>query len=302
MRIKNKFRERLIKYREEAGLTRKELAHLVGIRPEIVTAYENYSHKCPKMLYRYYELAKALKIPMSHLVTNDEMEEFSFASKLNYYRQSKCITVNEFCRKTGITDIQLKMYESFRAPKEITISDDIVEKFARVLGIPAYKLQPQYDVEIDKMTQGEIIRYHRIRLGFKQIDVARLTGFSKQLLVELENDHIHEYDHMKVLRVVEVLKIPPHYIFSDRSIYDKENWKFSQRLKYYRVSMGYSQDELVENAHYICNSLAISDFEVRGIIPHINIIAILASAIGIPVHYLSDAPDVGYNLFSVMKI
>lgn len=303
MEIEKNFSKRLMFYREKAGLSRKELAYEAGVRPETITSYETYPDKYPRMLYRYYELARALKIEMSCLISEEEIDEFSFASKLNHYRQVKRISVKDFCKKTDITEDQLANYESIRTNRNNSIPSKVVDKFAAVLGISSSKLQAKTEVDFKYMTRGEIIKHYRLMNGFKQSDVAFRVCVSSRYLTMLETDEIHDnLDKMKILRIAEELKIPMHLIFKDKSVYDKENWTFAQRLRYYRAMFGYSQDELVKNAHCICTRYNLTDYEVHGVVPHINVIAVLAGALGIPVHYLSDAPDVGENLFSIMKI
>lgn len=290
--------ERLRFYREDAGLTQKELAEKVGLIGAYISAYELES-KNPLLvipLIKITEIAEVLNVSFSDLVTEQEMKSVNFGRKLRFYRSLQGLTKEELAGKMQMSVEQINQYETTEK-----LSNQMTQKFADVLNIPLYFLSSNIDTntDVESMSFGEKIKFYRLEMGMNQKTLCEKTGINPTTISKYETDIVMEINFVNVIRIATVLNIPCKSLMKfEENIDDINSLPFGMKLKYYRETKNMSQDDLAEKLNTYRSVVSAYESGVR--IPNIVKISCIAEALEIPIKFLTDTRDVPINLFNFM--
>lgn len=125
------FGEKMIKWREAAGLTRKELARKLNVS---LTAVKNWEtgHSTPK-LTKYSEIAKVLSIDVREMGLDANLNLEKIGDRIKYARLLRGMSIEAFSYEFGFAIQTVKSWESHTAD----VSEPSLGRISRALNIPA---------------------------------------------------------------------------------------------------------------------------------------------------------------------
>lgn len=164
-------------FREERGLTLKELAPMVNLSYSFLSALERGTKK--PSLPTLKKIAQALNVPVSYLVA--DTDENTTAKKLKFIREGRSLSIEDLAELSGITAEQIEAIEQGTLHPDM----DTLEKLADSLGVTI-----RYFLEriSDSVTLGTRLRKVREEKGITVTDLAEKAGVSPGLISQIEQD------------------------------------------------------------------------------------------------------------------
>ena len=128
--IQSNFGEKMIQWRENAGLTRKEFARKLNVS---LTAVKNWEtgHSTPKAT-KYSEIAKVLGINVRDMGLDDDLDLDRIGDRIKYARLLRGMSIEAFSYEFGFAIQTVKSWESHAAE----VSEASLERISRALKIP----------------------------------------------------------------------------------------------------------------------------------------------------------------------
>ncbi len=125
------FGEKMLKWREAASLTRKELARKLNVS---LTAVKNWEtgHSTPK-LTKYSEIAKVLGIDVREMGLDANLDLNKIGDRIKYARLLRGMSIEAFSYEFGFAIQTVKSWESHTAE----VSDPSLGRISRALDIPS---------------------------------------------------------------------------------------------------------------------------------------------------------------------
>ena len=133
------FGEKMLAWREKAGLTRKELARKLNVS---LTAVKNWETgpSTPK-LTKYSEIAKVLNIDVRDMGLDANLDLNKIGDRIKYARLLRGMSIEAFSYEFGFAIQTVKSWESHTAE----VSEPSLGRISRALDIPA----SFFDMEVD---------------------------------------------------------------------------------------------------------------------------------------------------------
>ncbi len=124
------FGEKMLKWREVVGLTRKELARKLNVS---LTAVKNWEtgHSTPK-LTKYSEIAKILSITVKEMGLDENLDLTKIGDRIKYARLLRGMSIEAFSYEFGFAIQTVKSWESHTAD----VSEPSLGRISRALDIP----------------------------------------------------------------------------------------------------------------------------------------------------------------------
>ena len=126
------FGEKMSKWREDAGLTRKELARKLNVSLTAVKNWET-SHSTPK-LTKYSEIAKVLNISVKEMGLDANLDLTKIGDRIKYARLLRGMSIEAFSYEFGFAIQTVKSWESHTAE----VTEPSLERISRALNIPSH--------------------------------------------------------------------------------------------------------------------------------------------------------------------
>jgi len=125
------FGEMMLKWREDAGLTRKELARKLNVS---LTAVKNWEtgHSTPK-LTKYSEIAKVLNITVKEMGLDANLDLTKIGDRIKYARLLRGMSIEAFSYEFGFAIQTVKSWESHTAE----VTEPSLGRISRALNIPS---------------------------------------------------------------------------------------------------------------------------------------------------------------------
>ena len=125
------FGEKMLKWREDAGLTRKELARKLNVS---LTAVKNWEtgHSTPK-LTKYSEIAKVLNITVKEMGLDANLDLTKIGDRIKYARLLRGMSIEAFSYEFGFAIQTVKSWESHTAE----VTEPSLGRISRALNIPS---------------------------------------------------------------------------------------------------------------------------------------------------------------------
>ncbi len=125
------FGEKMLKWREDTGLTRKELARKLNVS---LTAVKNWEtgHSTPK-LTKYSEIAKVLNITVKEMGLDANLDLTKIGDRIKYARLLRGMSIEAFSYEFGFAIQTVKSWESHTAE----VSEPSLGRISRALNIPS---------------------------------------------------------------------------------------------------------------------------------------------------------------------
>ena len=125
------FGEKMLRWRELVGLTRKELARKLNVS---LTAVKNWEtgHSTPK-LTKYSEIAKVLHITVIEMGLDANLDLTTIGDRIKYARLLRGMSIEAFSYEFGFAIQTVKSWESHNAE----VSEPSLGRISRALDIPA---------------------------------------------------------------------------------------------------------------------------------------------------------------------
>ena len=125
------FGEKMSRWREEVGLTRKELARKLNVS---LTAVKNWEtgHSTPK-LTKYSEIAKVLNITVKEMGLDANLDLTKIGDRIKYARLLRGMSIEAFSYEFGFAIQTVKSWESHTAE----VSEPSLGRISRALNIPS---------------------------------------------------------------------------------------------------------------------------------------------------------------------
>ena len=126
----NSFGEKMVQWRENAGLTRKDFARKLNVS---LTAVKNWEtgHSTPK-LTKYSEIAKVLGINVREMGLDANLDLNRVGDRIKYARLLRGMSIEAFSYVFGFAIQTVKSWESHAAD----VSDAALERISRALNVP----------------------------------------------------------------------------------------------------------------------------------------------------------------------
>ena len=126
----NSFGEKMVQWRENAGLTRKDFARKLNVS---LTAVKNWEtgHSTPK-LTKYSEIAKVLGINVREMGLDANLDLDRVGDRIKYARLLRGMSIEAFSYEFGFAIQTVKSWESHAAD----VSDAALERISRALNVP----------------------------------------------------------------------------------------------------------------------------------------------------------------------
>ncbi len=126
----NSFGEKMVQWRENAGLTRKDFARKLNVS---LTAVKNWEtgHSTPK-LTKYSEIAKVLGINVREMGLDANLDLDRVGDRIKYARLLRGMSIEAFSYEFGFSIQTVKSWESHAAD----VSDAALERISRALNVP----------------------------------------------------------------------------------------------------------------------------------------------------------------------
>ena len=126
----NSFGEKMVQWRENAGLTRKDFARKLNVS---LTAVKNWEtgHSTPK-LTKYSEIAKVLGINVREMGLDANLDLDRVGDRIKYARLLRGMSIEAFSYEFGLAIQTVKSWESHAAD----VSDAALERISRALNVP----------------------------------------------------------------------------------------------------------------------------------------------------------------------
>ena len=139
MENQSEFGEKMIQWRENAGLNRKEFARKLNVS---LTAVKNWEtgHSTPK-LTKYSEIAKVLSIDVRDMGLDNDLDLDRIGDRIKYARLLRGMSIEAFAYEHGFAIQTVKSWESHAAE----VTEASLERIARALKIP----YPFFDMKND---------------------------------------------------------------------------------------------------------------------------------------------------------
>ena len=130
MDTQSEFGEKMIQWRENAGLNRKEFARKLNVS---LTAVKNWEtgHSTPKAT-KYSEIAKVLGINVRDMGLDNDLDLDRIGDRIKYARLLRGMSIEAFSYEFGFAIQTVKSWESHAAE----VSDASLERISRALKIP----------------------------------------------------------------------------------------------------------------------------------------------------------------------
>lgn len=127
---KQDFGEKMLNWRETAGLSRKEFARKLNVS---LTAVKNWEtgHSTPK-LTKYSEIAKVLHINVREMGLHENLDLDKIGDRIKYARLLRGMSIEAFSYEFGFAIQTVKSWESHSAE----VSDSSLGRISRALEIP----------------------------------------------------------------------------------------------------------------------------------------------------------------------
>ncbi|MGK5094397.1 helix-turn-helix transcriptional regulator [Deltaproteobacteria bacterium TL4] len=124
------FGDKMVQWRETAGLTRKEFARKLNVS---LTAVKNWEtgHSTPK-LTKYSEIAKVLGIDVRKMGLDINLDLEKIGDRIKYARLLRGMSIEAFSYEFGFAIQTVKSWESHTAE----VSDASLDRISRALKIP----------------------------------------------------------------------------------------------------------------------------------------------------------------------
>ena len=124
------FGDKMIQWRENAGLTRKEFARKLNVS---LTAVKNWEtgHSIPKAT-KYSEIAKVLGINVRDMGLDNDLDLNRIGDRIKYGRLLRGMSIEAFSYEFGFAIQTVKSWESHAAE----VSEPSLERISRALNIP----------------------------------------------------------------------------------------------------------------------------------------------------------------------
>ena len=125
------FGEKMLKWREKVGLTRKELARKLNVS---LTAVKNWEtgHSTPK-LTKYSEIAKVLNITVKEMGLDANLDLTKIGDRIKYARLLRGMSIEAFSYEFGFAIQTVKSWESHNSE----VSEPSLGRISRALNIPS---------------------------------------------------------------------------------------------------------------------------------------------------------------------
>ena len=135
MDTQSEFGEKMIQWRENAGLNRKEFARKLNVS---LTAVKNWEtgHSTPKAT-KYSEIAKVLGINVRDMGLDNDLDLDRIGDRIKYARLLRGMSIEAFSYEFGFAIQTVKSWESHAAE----VSDASLERISRALKIPLLLFQ-----------------------------------------------------------------------------------------------------------------------------------------------------------------
>lgn len=127
---KQDFGDKMLNWRETAGLSRKEFARKLNVS---LTAVKNWEtgHSTPK-LTKYSEIAKVLHINVREMGLHENLDLDKIGDRIKYARLLRGMSIEAFSYEFGFAIQTVKSWESHSAE----VSDSSLGRISRALEIP----------------------------------------------------------------------------------------------------------------------------------------------------------------------
>ena len=124
------FGDKMVRWRENAGLTRKELARKLNVS---LTAVKNWEtgHSTPK-LTKYSEIAKVLNIDVREMGLDSNLDLNTIGDRIKYARLLRGMSIEAFSYEFGFAIQTVKSWESHTAQ----VSEPSLGRISRALDVP----------------------------------------------------------------------------------------------------------------------------------------------------------------------
>ena len=124
------FGEKMVQWRENAGLTRKDFARKLNVS---LTAVKNWEtgHSTPK-LTKYSEIAKVLGINVREMGLDANLDLDRVGDRIKYARLLRGMSIEAFSYEFGFAIQTVKSWEAHAAD----VSDAALERISRALNVP----------------------------------------------------------------------------------------------------------------------------------------------------------------------
>jgi transcriptional regulator with XRE-family HTH domain len=124
------FGDKMVCWRENAGLTRKDFARKLNVS---LTAVKNWEtgHSTPK-LTKYSEIAKVLGINVREMGLDANLDLDRVGDRIKYARLLRGMSIEAFSYEFGFAIQTVKSWESHAAE----VSDAALERISRALEVP----------------------------------------------------------------------------------------------------------------------------------------------------------------------
>ncbi|MGA1599371.1 MAG: helix-turn-helix domain-containing protein [bacterium] len=124
------FGAKMVQWREDAGLTRKDFARKLSVS---LTAVKNWEtgHSTPK-LTKYSEIAKVLGIDVREMGLDNNLDLTRIGDRIKYARLLRGMSIEAFSYEFGFAIQTVKSWESHAAD----VTEASLERIARALQIP----------------------------------------------------------------------------------------------------------------------------------------------------------------------
>lgn len=125
------FGEKMFKWRESIGLTRKELARKLNVS---LTAVKNWEtgHSTPK-LTKYSEIAKVLNITVREMGLDANLDLTKIGDRIKYARLLRGMSIEAFSYEFGFAIQTVKSWESHTTE----VSEPSLGRISKALNIPS---------------------------------------------------------------------------------------------------------------------------------------------------------------------
>ena len=142
------FGDKMVSWRENAGLNRKELARKLNVS---LTAVKNWEtgHSTPK-LTKYSEIAKVLGIDVREMGLDSNLDLEKIGDRIKYARLLRGMSIEAFSYEFGFAIQTVKSWESHTAE----VSEPSLGRISRALDVPLtfFDMQANVYSELTKLS------------------------------------------------------------------------------------------------------------------------------------------------------
>ncbi|MVB11629.1 helix-turn-helix protein [Caprobacter fermentans] len=231
------FGKRLAFTRRKKGLLQRQLAELIGVKPDAVCCWEA-NRKYPNVA-TIQRIIKALEVPENWFVNDDHFKDqdvntkiADFGERLAYTRKKRGLLQRQLAKLVGESERAVGCWETGRCYPDVSK----FRKIIKALKVPEDwfehedNFKNQKSVPVKKIADfGKRLNYTRRKKGLLQRQLGELIGVDQRTVSLWEMERYYP-GASKIQEIIKALEVPEDWFENDNNFKDQDIRKPGKKL------------------------------------------------------------------------